>query len=120
MALERLVQAMLGADVGAVAALLADDARSLGDGGGRYRAGAKPLFGALKVARFYHALARKQTVTAAEVRLINGLPAIVMQMVPPESDWAPRSVFRVDVDDAGRIIDVHSILAPDKLRALRF
>ncbi|MGZ3429226.1 MAG: sigma-70 family RNA polymerase sigma factor, partial [Polyangia bacterium] len=66
-ALEKLVQAMMSADVGAAVALLADDARSLGDGGGRYRAGTKPLVGALKVARFYHALARKQAVRAAEV-----------------------------------------------------
>jgi RNA polymerase sigma-70 factor (ECF subfamily) len=119
-ALERLVQAMLGADVGAITALLADDARSLGDGGGRYRAGTKPLVGALKVARFYHALAKKNVVTSAEIRLVNGLPAIVMQMIPPEEGWAPRSVFRVDVDDTGRIVDVHSIVAPDKLRAIRF
>jgi hypothetical protein len=43
-----------------------------------------------------------------------------MQMDPPEPDWAPRSVFRVDVAGDGRIVAVHSILAPDKLRAIRF
>jgi RNA polymerase sigma-70 factor (ECF subfamily) len=119
-ALERLVQAMLGPDVHQVAALLADDARSLGDGGGRYRAGTKPLVGALKVARFYHALAKMQEVTRAEVRMVNGLPAIVMEMTPPEEGWAPRSVVRIDIDDAGRVVAVHSIVAPDKLRAIRF
>jgi hypothetical protein len=44
----------------------------------------------------------------------------VMQMEPPEPDWAPRSVFRVDVGDDGRIVAAHSILAPEKLRAIRF
>ena len=119
-ALGKLVTAMLGADVGAIVALLAEDARSLGDGGGRYRAGTKPLVGALKVARFYHALARRQVVLAAEVRLVNGLPAIVMQTEPPEDDWAPRSIFRIDVGSDGRIVSVHSIVAPEKLRAIRF
>jgi len=119
-ALEKLVTAMLGADVAAVAALLADDARSIGDGGGRYRAGTRPLVGALKVARFYHTLARMEQVKAAAVRMINGLPAIVMETVPPEPDWAPRSVLRVDVGGDGRVVAVHTILAPDKLRAIDF
>jgi RNA polymerase sigma factor (sigma-70 family) len=119
-ALEKLVAAMMGRDVAAVEALLAADACSLGDGGGRYRAGARPIVGARKVARFYHTLAQMQTVRAAAVRMVNGLPAIVMESIPPEPDWAPRSVFRVDVGDDGRIIAVHSILAPDKLRAIRF
>jgi RNA polymerase sigma-70 factor (ECF subfamily) len=111
---------MIGRDLGAVEALLAADARSLGDGGGRYRAGTRPIVGARKVARFYHTLAQMQSVRAAAVRMINGLPAIVMETIPPEPDWAPRSVFRIDVGDDGRIVAVHSILAPEKLRAVRF
>lgn len=119
-ALGKLMQAMVGDDVGAAVALLADDARSLGDGGGRYRAATRPLVGAVKVARFFHALARRHTVRTLEIRMINGLPAIVTQMDPPAPDWAPRGVLRVDVGDDERVVAVHSILAPDKLRALRF
>ena len=119
-ALQKLVAAMVGADVGAVAALLADDVRSLGDGGGSYRAAARQIVGAVKVARFYHTLARMHTVRSAEVRLVNGLPAIVMETTRPADDWAPRSVFRIDVARDGRITPVHTILAPDKLRAIRF
>ena len=81
-ALEKLVAAMIGRDLSAVEALLAADACSLGDGGGRYRAGARPIVGARKVARFYHTLAHMQTVRAAAVRMVNGLPAIVMEIDP--------------------------------------
>jgi RNA polymerase sigma-70 factor (ECF subfamily) len=119
-ALEKLVQAMLGADVGAVAALLAADVRTLGDGGGRYRAAVKALVGATKVARFYFTLARMHQVWATEVRTINGLPALLMQMTPPEPDWAPRCIFRLDVGDDDRIVAIHGIAADDKLRAVRF
>lgn len=119
-ALQKLVTAMMGQDVGVVEALLADDARTLGDGGGRYRAGTKVIVGARKVARFYFALAKLQTVAAAEIRTINGLPALVLVTPPREEDWAPRSVFRVDVADDGRIRAIHGVLAADKLRHVRF
>jgi RNA polymerase sigma-70 factor (ECF subfamily) len=119
-ALEKLAVAMMGQDVAAVEALLAADARTLGDGGGRYRAGTKAIVGAAKVAKFYFTLGKMQKVSSVELRMVNGLPALVLTHVPPAADWAPRSVFRVDVDDAGRITAIHSVVADDKLRAVRF
>ena len=72
----------------------------------------EPIVGARKVARFYHTLAHMQTVRPAEVRVVNGLPAMrAWRRSPPEPDWAPRSVFRVDVGDDDRIVAVHSIMA---------
>ena len=120
LALGRLVAALGAADVAAVEALLAAEVRALGDGGGEFFAARDPVLGATRVARFACQLSRKQRALAAELREINGLPALLMRFAPIAPGYPPRCVFRVDVDEAGRICAVHSLLASDKLRALRF
>jgi RNA polymerase sigma-70 factor (ECF subfamily) len=117
-ALEKLVAALAGADVAAVEKLLAADVRVMGDGGGKFLASREPVVGAPRVARFYWGLAHKQPALGGELCMINGLPALVLRFDPIGPGWPARSVFRLDVDDAGLVTEMHSVLALDKLRAL--
>ena len=85
------------------------------DAGGDFRAALRVVHGASRVARFYVGLMKKTQATGAEIRMINGLPALVVTVDPHDPRVAPRVVIRVDVDDEGRIAQVHTILAKAKL-----
>jgi RNA polymerase sigma-70 factor, ECF subfamily len=119
-ALAELMNAVIGEDVAKVEALLAADARLLTDGGGEYLAARKPIRGAKKIARGLVALARVGSGISAEVRSINGMPAVVLhdRAAPPR--YAPRLVLGVEPDPSGRIDAVYVVLAASKLGAVHF
>jgi RNA polymerase sigma-70 factor (ECF subfamily) len=120
-ALERLMLCMMRQDAAGMEALLTDDVRSLTDGGGRYTALRKPLAGRAAVARFHLETARRRApVSSTELRSINGVPALVVVTRPLRPQMAPRLVLRCEVDGAGRIRELHTILNPSKLGAVRF
>jgi RNA polymerase sigma-70 factor (ECF subfamily) len=120
-ALERLLICMSQQDAAGMEALLADDVRSITDGGGRYTALKEPLFGKAPVIRFHLETARRRApISNTEFRWINGVAALVVVTRPLRPQMAPRLVLRCEVDAEGRIRELHTILAPGKLTAVRF
>lgn len=114
-ALARFLDALQRDDVAALEALLADDVRSVTDGG-EYPAAHRPVHGRSRVIRLYRGLVRKgASHFAASGRLLNGLPAVVLDFhgLPPR--FAPRTVLRCELDAAGRIVALHGISASRKL-----
>jgi RNA polymerase sigma-70 factor (ECF subfamily) len=120
--LERFLAALLAQDTETIESLLADSVVTTTDAGGEYTALATPLVGRARVGRFYlrAALMRREGEPAIAVRLVNGLPAATIALGRTVRRQAPRQVLRLELDDAGRIAAIHSILASRKLGAVRF
>jgi RNA polymerase sigma-70 factor (ECF subfamily) len=121
-ALQAFLEAIRSGDPVRVERLLAAEVLAVTDGGGRYRASARPLVGAAEVARFF------TKVTAAgggAARIgwaeLNGLPALVIEPERPVAPGPgrpgipPRLVIRGDLDAAGRLAHLHVIAADRKL-----
>jgi RNA polymerase sigma-70 factor (ECF subfamily) len=122
-------RAMLGAflaalradDPATVESLLAADVRSTSDGGGAVIAARVPIVGRAKVARFFRKIvALNGAASTTRVALVNGLPALVVTMDPASPPGiARRFVTALELDAAGRIRRIYSVLAPPKLGAIR-
>jgi RNA polymerase sigma-70 factor (ECF subfamily) len=110
---ERFLAAAAGGDLDELMALLAPDARLVGDSGGKAKTPRRILESADKVGRFLVAVA-PQGVPDLSIRLIeiNGGVAVLVL-----SGDKPDSVFQVDVAD-GRVTTVYIMRNPDKLRYL--
>ncbi len=120
-ALAALLKAMLEQDAEALRDLLTEDVRSTTDGAGVYTALREPLVGRAAVVRFHLETARRRApVSLAELRTVNGAPALVIRTEPLRRQMAPRLVLRCEVDGEGRIREIQTILAPAKLTAIRF
>jgi len=50
--------------------------------------------------------------------MLNGLPALVVDLPKAVEPIAPRVVIRCDLSKGGQIAELHLVLAPEKLRAL--
>jgi RNA polymerase sigma-70 factor (ECF subfamily) len=61
----------------------------------------------------------KKTGVASRVAMatLNGLPAIVFE-VPAAAKYAPRVVLQCEIDEAGLIREVYTVLASKKLTAV--
>jgi len=120
-ALERLVMCMMQQDAAGMEALLTDEVRSITDGGGRYTALKLPLAGRKSVVRFHLETARRRApISRSEFRFVNGTAALIVETKPLRPQMAPRLVLRCEVDAAGRIYLLQTVLAPHKLTAVRF
>ncbi len=119
--LEKLFAAVAAQDEGTCRTLLAERVVALSDGGDEFLAAKVPLIGIDRVVKFELGLLRKghALVTAAELRSINGLPALVVEIAARQPRTAPRAVIRCDLDADGKVIAWHSILASSKLTAIR-
>lgn len=119
-ALERFLGALSTADTAAMEALLADDVRHLSDGG-EYAAAHRPVLGRRKVTRLFFGLNRHLGPNVAvTVRILNGLPALVIDFGRRGPRVAPRGVIQFEVGADDRITAVHAVLASRKLTAVRF
>ena len=101
-------------DMAALTNLLAEDAISWADSGGKVKANFKPLYGKLNIARFWLSVTRKgeQPVTWT-LGEINGSPALLY--------WARDSLFGVlslTLSDEG-IQEIYALLNPEKLAYLQ-
>lgn len=115
-ALERFVACLLAADAEGAQRLMRDDAIAIGDGGSEFPAARRVVAGADRVARLHLGLARHlEADVSLAIRSINGLPALVLERPNARDRFAPRIVFALRVDAAGRIVATYSILAPAKL-----
>lgn len=119
-AMEQFVRCMLTQDVDGATRLLTASVRTLTDGG-EYTALPGPMTGRLRVLTLHMRVARRRAPGAhLDWRMINGLPALVIEYATTERRQAPRAVLRCEIDADGRIRELHSILASRKLSAIRF
>jgi len=121
-ALERLHRGLLAQDTEALEALFTESVHTITDANGEYTALAQPMSGRARVARFYQmaALHRQTSDARSEIRIVNGLPALLTVLHAPVRRQAPRSLLHVDLDADDRIRAVQVVLAPRKLGAVRF
>ena len=116
-ALFRFMTALQADDVPAMEALLAEGVRSVSEGG-EFAAAHNVVAGRARVLRLLRGLMRHQRGSSSAVRMLNGLPALVLEFTRRGPRYAPRAVIRCDVDAAGRIVALHTVLASRKLTAL--
>jgi RNA polymerase sigma-70 factor (ECF subfamily) len=117
-ALGQLMAALVGGDRRGAERLLAAGVRAVSDGGGEFHAARVPLLGPERVARFYTNVATRGALGArSEIRMVNGLPALVSSL-PSRPGYASLFVTRIDLDPAGRVERLHSVLATRKLTAI--
>jgi RNA polymerase sigma-70 factor (ECF subfamily) len=109
--LQRMVAAIQAQDQTALVQLVADDAVWTSDGGGKARAAKKRVRGAVRIARFGTGVFRRYLAELEFRRVtINDEPGIVVLF-----QGSPLSAITIRTDGQ-KILDVYSILNPDKLR----
>lgn len=118
-ALNTFVGAMVAGDVAQVEALLAPQVTGVTDGGGRYHAALNVLHGPQRVTKFLLGVNSKRGAPIdVEVRQLNGFPALVARYDNSrDPKLAPLVMVRIDLGPDGKIVSVHSVLAPTKLAA---
>jgi RNA polymerase sigma-70 factor (ECF subfamily) len=108
----RFFAAAQGGDLGGLLELLAPDVVTVGDGGGKAWAAARPVHGAEQVARFMLGLARRAPKMGIrfEPAWVNGQPGAITY------DAMDRivNVFALDIAD-GLVQAIRSVVNPDKL-----
>ena len=117
-ALQRFLFALTTQDLAQVESLLADDVRAYSDGGGEFIAALKPVVGIRKVANFFTKISQREAKGRFEIRMLNGLPALVSEYDDALPNLATRIVLRCEIDDAGKIRRCYAILATPKLSHL--
>ncbi|QRN97109.1 sigma-70 family RNA polymerase sigma factor [Archangium violaceum] len=118
-ALMGFLGALASGDVAAAEALLAEPVRALSDGGGEFHAAKVPVVGVKRVALFFRRLQElRGSPEVMELRMCNGLPALVAEWKESTPHTAPRIVMKVETGPDGRITEVHSVLATRKLANL--
>lgn len=118
-ALEQFLLYLNARDAEGMERLLAADVVSLSDGGGEVQAALRPIRGRDKMLRLIAALnAKLHGQPRVEWRVLNGLPAILFEDVESTATRATRYTVHIELDDAGRIRRLDSVLAPSKLTAV--
>lgn len=116
---QRFLAAAAGGDINGLMQLLAPDVTLWTDGGGKVRQAMRPVTGAERVAAWFAGISKRpyEGVEPADMRVelvdLNGGPGVLFT-------GAGRVIgtLTVDLDDAGRIVTVHNVANPDKLRAV--
>jgi len=116
-ALWRFMTALQADDVPALEALLAEGVRSISEGG-EYAAAHNVVKGRHRVLRLMRGLMRHLGGSTSIARMVNGMPALMIEFHRTGPRYAPRGVMRVDVDGDGRITAIHTVLASRKLTAV--
>jgi RNA polymerase sigma-70 factor (ECF subfamily) len=119
-AIDGFLACLAAQDESALASLLSESVRTVTDAGGEYTALRAPISGRIAVARFYVRAAQLRLGSAptVDVRLVNGLPAIVVALASPVRRQAPRTVMSFDLDEDGSIREIRTVLASRKLTAI--
>lgn len=108
---ERFLAAAAGEDLQGLIGLLAQDARLVGDSGGKAKAPLRVIESAEKVARFLRGVATSSLSGMGLTFLeVNGGTAALLTM-----DGRPDTVIQLDIAD-GRVQTVYVVRNPDKLR----
>jgi RNA polymerase sigma-70 factor (ECF subfamily) len=118
-ALEQFLLYLGARDAAGIERLLAEDVVNLSDGGGEVNAALRPIRGRDKVLRLIVGLAKKSLIEPRfSFRMLNGLPAILVEDLPSGPSVATRYTIHFEVNDEGRIQGLHAVLAPSKLSAI--
>jgi RNA polymerase sigma-70 factor (TIGR02957 family) len=115
----RFITAAAGGDINTLMELLAPDVTLWTDGGGKVRQALRPVTGATRVATWFAGVATRPyegvdpTDMSIDVIELNGTAGIVFT-------GAGRTIgtLTIDLSDDGRIIGIHNVANPDKLRAV--
>jgi RNA polymerase sigma-70 factor (ECF subfamily) len=119
-ALQALLDCLVRQDDAGMRALLTGSVRTVTDAGGEFTALRVPLVGVDRVVRFHLETARRRgPISRVDMRELNGVPALVVETTPLRPRMAPRLVLRCEVDRAGYITELHTILTSRKLTAVR-
>ena len=119
--LGQFIRCLVTQDVDGAAALLAASTRAVTDGGSEYTALHRPLVGRKAVLTLHlRVTQRRATGARIQFRVMNGLPAVVIEYASAVKRQAPRAVLRCELDSDGHIRELHTILASRKLTAVRF
>ena len=118
--MERFMTALGQRDTAAMESLLTGNAQVLSDGGGEFNAALRPVIGRSRVVRLSLGVSRHQSIADLEVRIFNGLPALVMTFSDPHGRQAPRGIFAYELDRNGQIRRIYSVFTTRKLTAVRF
>lgn len=118
--LAAFLAALAVGDVDALERLMRDDVRILNDGGGEVFAGRRPVLGRAKAVLYLRKVAaRRGAPRAAEIRSVNGAPALVATFDAGRHDRDPRqAVVLLRLDAEGRIAESYWVVAPRKLGAV--
>jgi len=110
-------------NVRAIEALLREDVVALNDPG-EFVAARKAVVGRAKVVLFHRKITQLVDLVHKRARIgaadLNGLPALVLEYDPARSDFAARQVFLIQLDADGRISQLSTVLASQKLTRVRF
>ncbi|MEK6407839.1 MAG: sigma-70 family RNA polymerase sigma factor [Acidobacteriota bacterium] len=119
-ALEQFLLYLGARDAAGLERLLAEDVVSLSDGGGEVSAAREPVRGRDKVLRLILGLSAKSVAEPqVDVRMLNGLPAMLVEDVRSTTTAATRYTIHIEVADDGRICGLHAVVAPSKLTAVK-
>lgn len=120
-ALRRLMVAFAAGDFEVLRDLLAQDVRTITDGGGEFNAAVRVVRGREAVLALYRNLMQAMSApTWLEERDYNGLPALAFERSPHLERDASRLVVQVELDRDGRIAHLYTVLASAKLTAVAF
>ena len=119
--METFLRLLTSNDVAGIENLLAHDVRQLSDGGGEFITARVPVIGREKVALFNLRIARLAKLTDVQFgwRMLNGLPALVVEYPRAPPQYAKRIVMLCELDGEGRIKRIHNVSATRKLSAVR-
>ena len=118
--MERFMTALGQRDTAAMESLLTGNARVLSDGGGEFNAALRPVVGRSRVVRLSLGVSRHQSIAELDVRMFNGLPALVMTFTDPQGRQAPRGIIAYELDRDGQISRIYSVFTTRKLTAVQF
>lgn len=109
----KFMSAMMTGDINGFMSILATDAVSYSDGGGKVTAATRPLVGAATIAKFFASFAKRATPEyTGELHTFNGQPAFLIRF-----KGTPFWVLLLELD-GDKIGTIRAILNPDKLKAL--
>lgn len=118
-AMRRFFGSVAAGDRAAAEAVLAEDVRLLSDGGGEFFAARKPVVGAAKVAGFYVKISSGESgIPTIEMRTLGGVPTLVVRRPEPRAQQAPAACIQVELDAAGQIARIYTLVATAKVRGM--
>jgi RNA polymerase sigma-70 factor (ECF subfamily) len=116
-ALVEFMRRLKNHDVAGIEAMLAEDVKTMTDGGGEFRAALRPIVGRDKVARFYLAVVEDNVIGHA--RHLNGMPGFVFDVPSPREHGASKYAVSIALNRDGRISEIYVVSASRKLSAIR-
>jgi len=118
-ALEAFMLHLQAGNIEALRQLVADDVLMLNDGGGEFFAARKPLQGFDKVVLFHQKVKRLRTgLGRVALCSFNGSAALMADVPSDRPRVAARTVGWVELDERGRIAEIHWVMATRKLAHL--